>query len=473
MLFTSFTFALFFSLVWAFQRLPLPWTARKAFFLLASYGFYAAWKWPYLSLLLASTTADWFLGHALARQTSPLRRRLLLLASLVFNLGLLAAFKYSGFLLENLSWLFGQIGVEFAAEPLSSVLPVGISFYTFQTLSYTIDIYRGRLAPARSLLDYALYVAFFPQLVAGPIVRAADFLPQITEPKRPSDQALGLGLALITLGLFEKSVLADGVMAPVAEAVFDGGTVSATTAWAGALAFAGQIYCDFAGYSTIALGAAACLGFRLPENFRAPYAAIGFSDFWRRWHISLSSWMRDYLYIPLGGNRRGEWRSHINRVLTMLLAGLWHGANWTYVAWGGLHGLWLVLERLARRALGKSMTWSRPAVRALLWLGTLAVVCWTWVFFRAKTLPRALDMAGAMLGTGETPGAGAPAREDIVAMLLVALGIVASHWWLRGRSLAEQAARAPWWLRSLLLAIMIFLLCTMPGRDRAFIYFQF
>jgi D-alanyl-lipoteichoic acid acyltransferase DltB (MBOAT superfamily) len=473
MLFTSFTFALFFTLVWTFQRLPLPWTARKAFFLVASYGFYAAWKWPYLSLLLASTAADWFLGRALARQASPLRRRLLLSASLVFNLGLLSAFKYSGFLFENLSRLLGPLGLEFSVEPLSEVLPVGISFYTFQTLSYTIDIYRGRLEPARSVLDYALYVAFFPQLVAGPIVRAADFLPQLAEPKRPSDPSLGHGLALITLGLFQKSVLADGVMAPVAEAVFDGGTVNAATAWVGALAFAGQIYCDFAGYSTIALGAAACLGFRLPENFRAPYAAIGFSDFWRRWHISLSSWMRDYLYIPLGGNRRGEWRGHINRVLTMLLAGLWHGANWTYVAWGGLHGLWLVLERLARRALGRGLMWSRPAARALLLLGTLAVVCWTWVFFRAKTLPRALEMAGAMLGGGEILGAGEPEPRDALAVLIATAALLGCQWLLRGRSLAEWVERAPAALRALLLAGMIFMLCAMPGRDRAFLYFQF
>ena len=473
MTFTSYTFALFFAAVWAFQRLPLPWTARKAFFLFASYGFYAAWKWPYLSLLFASTAADWFLARWLAGQTSLPRRRLLLSASLVFNLGLLATFKYSGFLFENLSRMFGQFGVPFSAEPLSAVLPVGISFYTFQTLSYTIDIYRGRLAPARSPLDYALYVAFFPQLVAGPIVRAADFLPQLAEPKKPSDQTLGFGLALITLGVFQKSVLADGVMAPVAEAVFDGGTVSMLTAWAGALAFAGQIYCDFAGYSAIALGAAACLGFSLPENFHAPYAAIGFSDFWRRWHVSLSSWLRDYLYVPLGGNHRGELRAHANRMITMLLGGLWHGANWTYVLWGGLHGAWLILERVCVRIAGGWTVWRRPMVRALLGLGTLAVVCWTWVFFRARTLPRALSIAGAMLGGGEKTASVNLALADGIAALACVLGLVACHIWLRRRTLADVCARAPWWARALVFSVLVFLICTMPGRDRAFIYFQF
>ncbi|MCX8012842.1 MAG: MBOAT family protein, partial [Rectinema sp.] len=297
MLFNSYTFVIFFALTLAAYAFPLSWRVRKFNLLWLSYIFYAAWNPPFVVLLWFSTVLDWFCGRWVYSAGSRFKRKLALVLSLAGNLGMLGFFKYGGFLLENFTTLLNAFGMDFHPAAPSVVLPVGISFYTFQTLSYTIDIYRGRLAPARSFLDYALFVTFFPQLVAGPIVRAADFLPQCEEPKRTSSANLGWGMSLMVSGLFLKMAVADGVMAPMVEAAYDRGVgVSAIAAWIGTLAFSMQIFCDFAGYSYCALGAAACMGFRLPTNFRAPYAAIGFSDFWRRWHISLSTWLRDYLY---------------------------------------------------------------------------------------------------------------------------------------------------------------------------------
>ena len=294
MLFNSYTFVLFFGVVLCLHNLRLPWRAKKFNLLLASYLFYAAWNPPFVVLLWISTLVDWFVAKRMHRAASPVVRRALLMVSLAVNLGLLGFFKYSGFLIENFRAVLQLVSIEFVPPRMDIILPVGISFYTFQTLSYTLDIYFGKTRPWHSFLDYALYVTFFPQLVAGPIVRAVHFLPQCPEPRRATRDELGWGLTLMLIGLFQKVVVADGLLAPVAEAVYDTKVVATpASAWLGTLAFAGQIFCDFAGYSTCAIGAALCLGFRLPRNFHYPYAAIGFSDFWRRWHISLSSWLRD------------------------------------------------------------------------------------------------------------------------------------------------------------------------------------
>ncbi|HSG29610.1 MAG TPA: MBOAT family O-acyltransferase, partial [Candidatus Krumholzibacterium sp.] len=317
------------------------------------------------------------------------------------NLGLLGFFKYGGFLLDNFVRLLAMVGIDYQPPAVSIFLPIGISFYTFQTLSYTIDVYRGRLKPWHSFLDFALFVTFFPQLVAGPIVRAASFLPQCQEPKSFQGARLGWGFSLLVVGLFEKAVLADTLMAPIADRVyaapFDAGFVDA---WVGTLAFSAQIFFDFAGYSTCAIGAALCLGFHLPDNFRFPYAAIGFSDFWRRWHVSLSSWLRDYLYVPLGGNRRGDVRTKINLMLTMLIGGLWHGASWRFVVWGGLHGSYLWAERELRGRFGERAWTSSPMARLGLLFFTYYLVCITWVFFRAEDFSSAFALTRAMLVGG-------------------------------------------------------------------------
>ena len=273
-----------------------------------------------------------------------------MLTSVIVNLGMLGYFKYGGFLMENFVELAGSLGIIYHPPKWDIVLPVGISFYTFATLSYTLDVYLRRSKPAGSFLNYALFVTFFPHLVAGPIMRPTELVPQFEAPRRANANQMFFGFALLTLGMFQKVVLADGFLAPVVEAVYDkhGAVPGMLDGWAATLAFAGQIFCDFAGYSTSAIGVALCLGFAMPDNFRFPYGAVGFSDFWRRWHITLSSWLRDYLYIPLGGNRHGTARTYAALMGTMLLGGLWHGANWTFVVWGGLHGLYLSVERWLR-----------------------------------------------------------------------------------------------------------------------------
>jgi len=346
MVFNSLTFAVFFAAVIGLHALSLPWRVRKFNLLLGSYLFYAAWNPPFVVLLWMSTLVDWFVARAMGSAEGKHRRRALLLVSLCTNLGILGFFKYGDFVLENFTALMAVLGVVYQPLELDVVLPVGISFYTFQTLSYTIDVYRGKMRPWGSFLDFALFVTFFPQLVAGPIVRAADFLPQCTEPRRSTRERLGWGLSLLTLGLFEKVSLADGLIAPIVDKVFEKPeNLTAIEAWTGALGFSLQIFFDFAGYSTCAIGAAMCLGFDIPRNFRFPYAAIGFRDFWRRWHVSLSTWLRDYLYVSLGGNRKGNERTYVNVMMTMLIGGLWHGASWNFVYWGGLHGLSIASSR--------------------------------------------------------------------------------------------------------------------------------
>jgi alginate O-acetyltransferase complex protein AlgI len=333
MVFNSLTFVVFFAVVLALHAMPFAWRTKKFNLLIASYLFYAAWNPPFVVLLWLSTVIDWWMAALIHRSERVARRRALLAVSLLVNLGLLGYFKYGEFLLQNWQALLGSFGVAWTPPAWDIVLPVGISFYTFQTLSYTLDVYLRRAPPTRSLLDFSLFVTFFPQLVAGPIVRTGDLVPQFAQPRRATSTQFGYGLMLITLGLFEKVVLADGFLAPAVEGVYGMPTApGALDAWIATLAFSGQIFCDFAGYSLIAIGTALCLGFHLPDNFRFPYAAIGFSDFWRRWHISLSTWLRDYLYIPLGGNRHGPTRTVGALMGTMLLGGLWHGASWTFVA---------------------------------------------------------------------------------------------------------------------------------------------
>ncbi|MCC6142247.1 MAG: MBOAT family protein, partial [Candidatus Hydrogenedentes bacterium] len=381
MLFNSISFVIFFCIVLALHHLPFPWSLKKFNILVASYLFYAAWNPPFIVLIWLSTLLDWYVVKGLGRYQGKRARRALLLISMIGNLGLLGFFKYGGFVLDNFVTVVNTLGIAYQPAMPDIVLPVGISFYTFQTMSYTLDVYKGHGKPWKSFLDYALYVTFFPQLVAGPIVRAADFLPQCITPRKATATQFSWGITLFIIGLFEKVVVADGLLAPIADKVYaEALYVGTLDAWIGTLAFSGQIFCDFAGYSTCAIGAAMCLGFAIQDNFRFPYAAIGFSDFWRRWHISLSSWLRDYLYISLGGNRKGEVRTYVNLFLTMLLGGLWHGAAWTFVFWGALHGFYLIVERRLREFVTPGPLWSRLPVRIALAAVTYACVCFAWVF---------------------------------------------------------------------------------------------
>jgi alginate O-acetyltransferase complex protein AlgI len=472
--FDSLTFLAFFAAVLVLHNLPLPWRVRKANLFLASLLFYAAWDPPFVLLLLANVVLDFFVGLGLAAAATPGRRRALLLLSLCGNLGVLGWFKYGALFLDSVVRVAALLGVTLRPAAPSFVLPIGISFYTFHTMSYVIDVYRRRTEPCRSLVDFGLYVTFFPQLVAGPIMRAGELLPQCSGPRASSPERLGWGMGLFVAGLFLKLVVADALSAPVADAVY-GAPVAPTfgAAWAGTLAFSAQIWADFCGYSLCAVGAAHALGFELRRNFHAPYAAIGFSDFWRRWHISLSSWLKDYLYVPLGGARRGRLLTYRNLMITMLLGGLWHGASFRFVVWGGLHGVYLTVERLVR---GERRTprLRSTAAKVAMALVTYLVVSFTWVFFRAASISRALVIAGAMLGRGPANGFGLLTHGQVTSVLGVSAAIFAGHWLLRERTWETLVDATPWFARSVGLAFILVLIATcLPGTDRVFLYFQF
>lgn len=470
MVFNSLTFIAFFLVVLGAYNLPLGWTAKKVFLLLASYVFYAAWNPPFVILLWISTIVDWVAAQQLVKAQKQWHRRAWMLISVVVNLGMLAYFKYGQFLLESFAAAVREFGVHYVAPKYDIVLPVGISFYTFATLSYTLDVYLRRAAPARNFLDYALFVTFFPHLVAGPIMRPTELVPQFAHPRKASANQLSFGLALMVLGLFQKVVLADGFLSPVVEKVYDADKPPlALDAWLGTLAFSGQIFCDFAGYSTTAIGVALCLGFALPDNFRFPYAAVGFSDFWRRWHITLSSWLRDYVYIPLGGSRHGPWRTYAALMTTMLLGGLWHGANWTFVVWGGLHGLYLCVERALRPYLPRD---PGPLGLAAAGLLTFVLVNVAWVFFRAHSFEKAWSILRGMSGFN-AQGTPQLAIIYLVTTPVIVGSIVASHWIMRERTLESAIARIHPAVIAAALTLMAFAIVIEHGTGDAFIYFQF
>ena len=472
MIFNSLTFVVFFAIVLALHNAPFSWQQKKINLLVASYLFYAAWNPPFVILLWVSTVVDWWAAQWMVRSERQSTRRMWMIISVVVNLGMLAYFKYGEFLLQNFVTLAASVGIAYRPPEWDIVLPVGISFYTFATLSYTLDVYLRRAKPAKNFLDYALFVTFFPHLVAGPIMRPTELVPQFAEPRRATLHQLYFGLALIILGLFQKVVLADGFLAPVVEAVYDAreGVPTTLDAWVATLAFSGQIFCDFAGYSTTAIGVAMCLGFAMPDNFRFPYAAVGFSDFWRRWHITLSSWLRDYLYIPLGGNRHGPARTYTALMGTMLLGGLWHGAAWTFVVWGGLHGLYLSVERWLR---GRFSDWKPgPASIVALGLLTYVLINITWVFFRSKDFTVASNMLTSMAGLAAQPVPMIALLPMIYAMVIVA-GIVGTHWALRDKTVEIAVERTPAWMVGAVLGIMAIAIVAEQGKGSALIYFQF
>ncbi|MBT5532706.1 MBOAT family protein, partial [Candidatus Poribacteria bacterium] len=357
---------------------------RKAALLVASYVFYMWWNPAFITLIMLSTAVDYFVGRRLDIVEDPKRRRALLVASIAANLGILGFFKYAGFFHANALWALRALGHEPSSVALNIVLPVGVSFYTFQSMSYTIDVYRRRLPATRSALDFALFVSFFPQLVAGPIVRAADFLPQLRGPVRVAVDRRSVMLFL--RGLTKKVIIADN-LAPFADAVFDApeGWPSAVI-WVAAVCFYVQIYCDFSGYSDMAIALASLFGFTLPANFAHPYFATNPTAFWRRWHISLSGWLRDYLYIPLGGSRQGALMTARNLMLTMLLGGLWHGASWNFVLWGAMHGVglvaWRAIEPLCASVGARVGRVARVTAAAASWVAFQYWVLLTWLVFR-------------------------------------------------------------------------------------------
>lgn len=393
MLFNSAEFLIFFPLVVCLY-FACPPRYRWALLLAASYYFYAAWKAEYLILILASTVVDYFAGLQMANQPLRAHRTKYLVLSLLTNLGLLFTFKYFNFFNESLRAVFNTFNIFYDVPAFQVLLPVGISFYTFQTLSYTIDVYRGKLEPERNFGIFALYVAFFPQLVAGPIERAFQLLPQFHQEHIFDAERVVSGLRLMMWGMFKKVVIADR-LAVYVDAVYNNPTDY--HGWPILIAtyfFAFQIYCDFSGYSDIAIGAARVMGYNLMDNFRQPYFSQTIAEFWRRWHISLSTWFRDYLYIPLGGNRTTAWRWYVNLFVVFVVSGLWHGASWTFVVWGALHGGYLLLTiwtQPARQSLLQAVGLDRrPTVHHLLAVFvTFHLVCLAWLFFRANTVNEA------------------------------------------------------------------------------------
>ncbi len=493
MVFNSYTFIVFFILVLFLHNLPLAWKAKKVNLLLASYVFYAAWNPPFILLLWLSTVVDFFVGRALYTQENKRKRKILLVVSLIGNLGMLCFFKYGGFLLENFVHLVNAFGIDYHPAKPNIILPAGISFYTFTTLCYTIDMYKKKSKPVKTLLDFSLFVTFFPHLVAGPIVRPPQLVPQFESPRKASQQQLLQGLFLLSLGLFMKVVLADSMLAASADTVFNTKqTISTLDAWMGVLAFSGQIFFDFAGYSTCAIGVAGCLGFVLPHNFLFPYGAIGFSDFWRRWHITLSAWLRDYLYIPLGGNRNGKFRTYINLMITMLLGGLWHGANWTFVVWGALHGFYLWMEKfiLEMRKLRVSpvTTVASESVGVLgpvpeefkkknisnfmAALFTFFLINVTWVFFRSPDFSGAWGILCSMFAP-VTDGANLLSTLSMIKIAVIIAAMVLFHWFMRNTKVLAVAEKMPWWLLGIVWTVMLLLLILSQESSSAFIYFQF
>ena len=389
MVFNSLAYLVFFPIVIAIYFLT-PVRFRWFVVLVGSYFFYMSWKPVYGLLLFATTLVDWSLALWMAKYADLSRRRRILIVSIVMNLAVLFFFKYFNFISISFWSIFG-----FSGAPLivRIALPIGISFYTFQSLAYMIDVYRGDLKPERNFGRYAAFVSFFPHLVSGPILRPSNIIPQMHEEKKWDAENVRLGLFLIAAGLIKKVVIADRISFLVERVYNAPGSLSGMTLLIATWLFAFQIYCDFAGYTDIAIGSARILGYRIPDNFHAPYFSQTISEFWRRWHISLSSWLRDYLYIPLGGSRNGDFNTYRNLMITMILGGLWHGAAWTFVLWGCLHGALLVLSRLTLAV--RNRFWARIAAPALLvsaWriLVTFNVVTLTWVFFRAKSIHDAL-----------------------------------------------------------------------------------
>lgn len=379
----SLFFLCIFLLRWILPRFSFfPKWIPFPFLLVGSYLFYFSWSPKFGSLILATSVLDYSVGRAMEGASARAKKGFLLL-SLCGNLSVLGFFKYYGFFLQSANALFSAFGLHSALPALNVVLPVGISFYTFQSLSYTIDVYRGVISPERSFWRYALFLSFFPQLVAGPIVPAKEFLPQLDRWLSWEEFPFRAGLVLLVVGVWKKAVLADHI-AVLPDILFQNPVfVSSTFAWIGVFAYALQIYFDFSGYTDIAIGSALLLGFRLTENFRMPYLASSFSDFWRRWHISLSSWLKNYLYIPLGGNRNGEVRTYFNLFVTMLLGGLWHGASWNFVIWGGIHGALLALEKFSARFSFFQSASDSSVFRFFYRCVVVFAVVLAWVFFRS------------------------------------------------------------------------------------------
>jgi len=477
MLFPTVTFAIFFMIVLPTSWILLPRRRRwKLFILAASYFFYGYWNWRFCFLIAASTIGNQLFATAIHRADSERKKRLLLTGAVVANLGVLAYFKYFNFFVTNATNTLDRLGLHISPEIVAVTLPVGISFFTFQALSYVIDTYRGTFEPGR-LIDFAVFLSFFPHVVAGPIVRPAEFMPQLKERHDPRHVDASRAFFLIVIGLFKKVVIANLLATQIVDAVFASPDQhSSLEVLVAIVAYAVQIYCDFSGYTDMAIGIALLLGFRFPQNFDSPYTSTSIQDFWRRWHMTLSRWLRDYLYVPLGGNRSGRWRTYRNLMLTMVIGGLWHGAAWTFVVWGAIHGTVICTEhwrRTRRETRGLPDPPDTRARRVGARLITFTIVCFAWIFFRSESLASAEQMLGRLLDPGYWLD---PAPLVTVGVLLaIAAGILEQYvpreiW---GRLMARFSNLAPV-AQGLMLGTSLLVINAMGPRGVApFIYFRF
>ena len=471
MLFPTATFAIFFLLVLPLSWLTMPWPHRwRAFIVIASYVFYSWWDWRFIFLLAGCTLWNQVLAVRIWRSRVQAQRRALLFLALAGNLAVLGYFKYYDFFVSSSDNLLSVVGVDVPLGLKTIVLPVGISFYTFMAISYVVDAYRGEFEPT-TLEKFAVYLSFFPHLVAGPIVRPAELIPQFAKPRNPRRVDTSRAFYLIATGLFKKVVIANYLASSIVDEVFGApGQHSSLEILIAVYAYAVQIYADFSGYTDIAIGIALLLGFNFPQNFDSPYAAVSVQDFWRRWHMTLSRWLRDYVYIPLGGNRGGTIFTYRNLLLTMLIGGLWHGAAWTFVVWGGLHGLALATERFRRDRGGArepTRGWARWRARIV----TFHFVCLAWIFFRADSFGAAWDMIeGLFTGWGES----SPLVTSGV-LLAVAAGIGSQYLPARiPRLVMARFSRLPVLGQAAVLAFALMLTSVMgPEGVAPFIYFQF
>ncbi|HKY34312.1 MAG TPA: MBOAT family protein [Polyangiaceae bacterium] len=472
-LFNTLAYAVFFGVVFVVAWLLVRYTRLRLWFLLlASYYFYAQWDPRFLLLIFASSSVDWLLGNAIAAAPSDRRRKQWLALTIAMNLGVLGLFKYFDFGVAQMSALLQSFGFHPPEIALRLTLPVGISFFTFESMSYVIDVYRRQIPPHKSYVEYLTFVAFFPHLVAGPIIRPRDLLPQLSAPARFDAPLASRALLLIGLGLFKKVAIGDYLALNLVDRVFDAPLqYSALECYVALVAYAVQIYCDFSGYTDIAIGSAALLGIGFPPNFNSPYKAHNIIDFWRRWHISLSTWLRDYLYIPLGGNRHGPARTYFNLFVTMLLGGLWHGANLTFVVWGGLHGMLLVVTRAFHELRGaRAEPRSSGPGRVLAVLSTFHAVCLCWLLFRAKSLDDALLMLGRLASFSTFHP-----NLDARVLGVLAIGLISHYcperWYERALG---GFARMPAPLQAAVLLVLSLSVREMASLEAVpFVYFQF
>jgi alginate O-acetyltransferase complex protein AlgI len=473
-LFPTIDFAIFFAVVYTVQWLLNPYSGPwKAFMVVASYFFYAWWDWRFIFLLLASTAIAQA-GGALIHRAEGLRRRITLWSTLTLLIGLLAWFKYYGFLAVNLDNAFHLVGIGRPFPLLAVTLPVGISFFTFMAISYVVDIYRGTLKPAKAI-DTAVYLSFFPHLVAGPIVRGTELLPQIRRKRDGLHINYVEACWLISAGLVKKVVLSSYLSTYVVDPVFaDPKQHSAPEVLFAIYGYAVQIYADFSGYTDIAIGLAMLMGFQFPQNFNRPYTALSLQDFWRRWHITLSLWLRDYLYIPLGGNRGPEWKVSVNILVTMLLGGLWHGAAWTFIFWGAYHGVGQVIgrrRRLSRAARGQPLDPTDRYRIALARFVTFQLVCLGWLLFRATTLGNVWEMLSRLVVGW---GMASPLVTPLAAAAIIA-GIGSQYLpddWL-GRVKTVFGARRPVVQGGILGLVLLAITTFGPQGVAPFIYYRF